>query len=212
MGLLRSLWWRSEQDISLWSTSLLPLDTLSCLWPRPSLKAWALLACSILKSEQACESTGWIIVSPFTLVLLGPSGRCPFHPGLPPAWTMTHPHHFALYSGCRGLKGAKCVVSFHSKALSTLLPQTGALFCSPLFLHPAPLPLILHRWVRCHFLQEARQVRGAPATPWAAAHFGVTVSKWLPDSGAALVSAHHHCIPLHVSWHKVGFNLICWMN
>lgn len=68
-----------------------------------------------------------------------PSGRRPFHPGLLTCLDHDPPPPLCfLYSGCRGLKGAKCVVSFHSKALSTLLPQTGALFCSPLFLHPAP--------------------------------------------------------------------------
>ena len=98
-----------------------------------------------------------------------PSGRCPFCCGL-----LTCPDHdppplrFSS-SGCRGLKGEKCVVSFHPKAFVHIASSDWDSVLQSRRL-PAPRRLILHRGFRCHFLQEAHQVRGVPATPWATAH------------------------------------------
>ena len=144
-----------------------------------------------------------------------PLGRGPFCRGL-----LTCPDHdppplrFSS-SGCRGLKGAKCVVSFHAKAFVHIASSDWNSVLQCPLPPPRSLPLILHRWFRCHFLQEAGQVRGVPAAPGAAAHLTTPCSlalspRWLP--GAALCLLTPHCIPLHVAWHKVGFNLICWMS
>lgn len=75
--------------------------------------------CSILKSEQAWESTaGWIACLLLnTLVLLGPQGDVPFTLVCLPAWTMTHPHHFAFYTLAAGPKRSEMCCFLSLKGL-----------------------------------------------------------------------------------------------
>lgn len=108
--------------------------------------------CSILKSEQACESTGWIKTSPLlnTPRSPRPSGRCPFHPGLLTCLDHDPPPPLCfLYSGCRGLKGAKCHCFLSLKGLVHITSSDWSSVLQSPLPPPSSLPLILHRWVRC---------------------------------------------------------------
>lgn len=179
MGLLWSLVEVITGHLSLVHFPLRSLGTLSRLRLAQPQGLGTSGPYSILKCEHRLDHLSPLLN---TLILLGPRGEVPFRRGL-----LTCPDHdppplrFSS-SGCRGLKGAKCVVSFHAKAFVHIASSDWNSVLQCPLPPPGSLPLILHRWFRCHFLQEAQQVRGVPAAPGAAAHLTTPCSLALSPS------------------------------
>lgn len=98
MGLLWSLVEVRTGHFSLVHFPLRSLGTLSRLRLAQPQGLGTSSPRSVLESEQACESTGWITCLPFStpFILPGPQGDVPFAVVCLPARTMTHPH-FAFH-------------------------------------------------------------------------------------------------------------------